>query len=353
MPPKKRPTQADVARLAGVTQATVSFVLNNSSAISVPDDTRQRIWDAVETLGYRTNELARGLASGSSSVIGITLPGISDFFSDVVHGIEDVARQHGYSVIIATTNDDPKQEISNLEVFASRQVDGTIICGSRLEADDLNRIAQEHRLALLTSKTPIAAGIVTIPGEAGLYRTTAHLLGLGHRAIGHIGWQPAGENEREPGYLKVLREHGIEPEKRWIAQASGAAVEEGARCMDQLLEEAPELTAITCYADSFAIGAILAAKRAGVRVPDDVAIVGFDDIPAASIISPALTTIHVPRYRTGQMLMESLLRVMDGDGNYHEIQEVDVGLVVRESCGAATGATRSGQSSNLLAEEQD
>src|SRR4051812_27846791 len=108
MPPKKRPTQADVARLAGVTQATVSFVLSDSSAISVPAETRQRILDAVETLGYRPNALARGLASGSSSLVAVTVPGVSDFYSEVVHGIEDVARRSGYSVIISTTNDDPQ-----------------------------------------------------------------------------------------------------------------------------------------------------------------------------------------------------------------------------------------------------
>lgn len=199
MPFKKRPTQADVARLAGVTQATVSFVLSDSSSISVPAETRQRIMDAVEQLGYRPNILARGLASGSTSLVAVTVPGISDFFSDVVHGIEDVARRHGYSVIISTTDDDPQQELANLDVFASRQVDGTIICGSRLEVDVLNRIAGEHRLAILTSKQPINAGVVKIPGEQGLHAITSHLIALGHTAIAHIGWRPAGENEREPG----------------------------------------------------------------------------------------------------------------------------------------------------------
>jgi DNA-binding LacI/PurR family transcriptional regulator len=335
MPAKKRPTQADVARLAGVTQATVSFVLNGSQAISVPDETRQRIRDTADSLGYRPNALARGLASGNSSLIAVTVPAVTDFYSDVVHGIEDVARLHGYSVIISTTNEDPAQELANLDIFSSRQVDGTIICGSRLEADELSRVAQDHRLALLTSKTPTAAGIVKIPGEEGLYQTTSHLIGLGHRAIGHLGWQPAGENEREPGYTRALHDHGITPDARWTAVVSQMTFEEGAYYLEQLLTRAPEVTAITCYSDMLALGAMLAAKRLKRRVPEDLAIVGFDDIPAASIVSPALTTIRVPRYKTGQMLMEALLRVMNAKGSYEEKQEVELELIVRESCGAA------------------
>lgn len=340
MPVKKRPTQADVARLAGVTQATVSFVLNDSQAISVPTETRQRIRDAADMLGYRPNALARGLSSGTSSLVAVTVPGVSDFFSDVVHGIEDVARQHGYSVIISTTNDDPAQELANLDMFASRQVDGTIICGSRLEADELDRIAQDHRLALLTSKTPVSVGIVKIPGEEGLHKITSHLIGLGHTAIGHIGWQPAGENEREPGYTRALLENGITSDPRWVVVASQTSLEEGAVQLEQLLRRAPELTAITCYSDMLALGALMAAKRLGRRVPDDLAIVGFDDIPAASIVSPALTTIRVPRYKTGQMLMETLLRVINAKGDYEEKQEVELELIVRESCGSALGGNR-------------
>lgn len=334
MPPKKRPTQADIAHLAGVTQATVSFVLSGSQSISVPPETRQRIWDIAEMLGYRPNALARGLASGSSSLVAVTVPGISDFYSDVVHGIEDVARRSGYSVIISTTNDDPQQELANLEMFASRQVDGTIICGSCLEADQLNHVAQDHWLALLTSKTPISAGIVKIPGEAGLYQATSHLIALGHTAIGHIGWQPAGENEREPGYRKALSDHHIVPDPDWVEVAARSTADDGMRCLKLLLDRAPYITAVTCYSDPLAVGALLAAKHMNRRVPEDLAVVGFDDIPAASIISPALTTIHVPRYVTGQMLMEVLLRVINAEGDHQEKLEVDVSLVVRESCGA-------------------
>ncbi|MEO8391630.1 MAG: LacI family DNA-binding transcriptional regulator [Chloroflexota bacterium] len=354
MPTRKRPTQADVARLAGVTQATVSFVLSDSRAISVPPETRQRILEAVETLGYRPNALARGLASGSSSLVAVTLPGVSDFYSEVVHGIEDVARRSGYSVIISTTNDDPHQELANLEVFSSRQVDGTIICGSRLNVDELNRVAQDHRLALLTSKAPISAGIVKIPGEAGLHAITSHLIELGHTAIAHIGWQPAGENEREPGYRRALLDHHITPQAKWVEIAPAATLEEGERCLELILARAPQITAVTCYSDMLAVGAILAARRLGIRVPEDLAVVGFDDIPAASVVTPSLTTIRVPRYRTGQMLMEALLRVITAQGDYEETQTVDLKLVVRDSCGARlTGKLAGEEIRDLLAEGKE
>jgi DNA-binding LacI/PurR family transcriptional regulator len=334
MAQKKRPSQADVARLAGVTQATVSFVLSGSQAISVPPETRQRILDAVAKLGYRPNALARGLASGVSSLIAVTVPAIADFYSEVIQGIEDVARQHGYSVIISTTDDDPKQELANLDVFASRQVDGVIICGSRLKAQQINQLAQDHRLAVLTSKTSVTTGVVKIPGELGLHMITEHLLGLGHRAIGHIGWYPAGENEREPGYARALNEHGIQPDSRWIAVAEHCTFDEGERCLEDLVQNAPDITAITCYSDVLAVGALRAAKRLGYHVPTDLAIVGFDDIPAASLVDPSLTTVRVPRYRTGHLLMEVLLRVIEAKGAYGETREVELELVVRESCGS-------------------
>ncbi|MFN8450848.1 MAG: LacI family DNA-binding transcriptional regulator [Anaerolineae bacterium] len=354
MPTKKRPTQRDVARLAGVTQATVSFVLNGSDAITVPRETRQRILDAVETLGYRPNTLARGLASGNSSLIGVTVTGMSDFFAEVIQGIEDVARSCDYSVIIASTNNDPQQELANLEIFANRQVDGTIICGSRLEAHELNRVVQEHRLALLTSKEPISAGIVKIPGERGLFEITSHLIRLGHRAIGHIGWQPAGENEREPGYRRALVSHGITPDRRWIAFTNQAGYEDGGRCLEEILERAPEVTAVTCYSDTLAVGALMAAKRLDRRVPEDLAVVGFEDLPIASVVTPGLTTLHVPRYRTGQMLMEMLLRVINAEGAYEEVQEVDLRLVVRDSCGARlTGQFAEEHTKNPLAEGKE
>ena len=290
--------------------------------------------ESVEVLGYRPNTLARGLASGTSFLIAVTVPGVTDFYSDVVHGIQDVARQHGYSVIMSTTDDDPKRELEDLDIFASRQVDGTIICGSRLKTSQLNQAARDHRLALLTSKSPTGAGIVKIPGEAGLHTATSHLISLGHTAIGHIGWRPAGENERAPGYRRALVEHQITPDPRWEIVADAASIDEGARCLSELLERAPEVTAVTCYSDMLAAGVVHGARWLKRRIPEDLAVVGFDDIPLASLVSPALTTMRVPRYRTGQLLMEMLLRVMNAEEGFEERTEVGLELVVRESCGA-------------------
>ncbi len=334
MPKKKRPTQTDVAKLADVSRATVSYVLNNSDAISVPDETRQRIWSAAEKLGYSPNALARGLASGYSSLVAIIVPSVADFFDEVINGVEYMARKHGYSVIISTTHDSPEQELTNIDVLASRQVDGIIICGSRLEAETLSEISQEHQVSLLTSRSPATAGVVCIPGEAGLCEITTHLIKLGHQAIGHIGWKPAGENERAPGYQRALQENGIALDDRMITFASEITYNAGRHGLEVLLDSAPEITAVTCYNDNLAIGAIQAAKQLGHRVPEDIAIVGFDDIPVASVISPALTTMRVPRFKTGQLLMEVLLRAIDAGSAYEEKQIVPLELVVRESCGA-------------------
>lgn len=326
-------TLRDVALKAGVSIKTVSRVINNQGEIS--EATRQHVQAAVDELGYRPNALARGLISGKTLSVGLIIPQISDpFFPEVVQGVESVARRQGYSVFLCNTDEDPQQELEYVDVLASKQVDGIILCGSRLNAEQLSYVAARQRVAILTSRKPSGAAIISIPGEAGLFAMTTYLLSRGHRAVGHIGWRASDEMERAEGYGRAMHEHGLVCDERWMVFMPSVSVEAGRAAARQLLAQAPEITAITCYNDLAAVGALQACAEMGRRVPHDVAVVGFDDIPLASLVTPALTTMRVPRHQLGELVMELLLRVIAAKGAHEEHLYIQPDLIVRESCGA-------------------
>src|SRR5262245_57902810 len=159
-------TIRDVALKAGVSIKTVSRVVNNQGEIS--DVTRRHVQAVIDELGYRPNALARGLVSGKTLSVGLIIPQISDpFFPDVVQGVERLARRHGYSGFVCNTNDDPQEELEYVNVLAAKRVDGVILCGSRLNAEELSQVAVRHRVATLTSRMPRGAAIISIAGEAG------------------------------------------------------------------------------------------------------------------------------------------------------------------------------------------
>src|SRR5215468_7950234 len=201
-------TLREVALKAGVSTKTVSRVINNQGEIS--ELTRQHVLRIIDELGYRPNALARSLVSGKSSTVALIIPQITDpFFPEVMLGVENVARQHGYSVFLCNTEDDPEQELFYVDVLATKRVDGIILCGSRLNAEQLTEVAKQHRVSILTSRSPRGSAVITIPGEAGLYEITTHLINLGHQCLGHIGLQIAEENDRLSGYRRALSEQDL------------------------------------------------------------------------------------------------------------------------------------------------
>lgn len=329
-------TLKNVAEKAGVSIKTVSRVINQQGEIS--ESTRQYVSGVIEELGYRPNTLARGLVSGKSASVALIIPQITDpFFPEVMLGVESVARAHGYSVFLCNTEDDPEREYEYIDLLAGKRVDGIILCGSRLTAAQLEKVSRQHRVSILSSRNPTGSAVISIPGEAGLFRTTSHLTGLGHRRVGHIGSGAPDEHERLDGYERAMREADLLVDPRWVRRIEHVTTEASYVAAKQLLSEAPELTAVSCYNDLAAVGVLRACAEIGRRVPDDLAVVGFDDIPLASLVSPSLTTVHVPRHQLGQRVMEMLLRVIDADGKLEEHQSVDIELVVRASSGKGLG----------------
>jgi DNA-binding LacI/PurR family transcriptional regulator len=326
-------TMRDVAQRAGVSIKTVSRVVNNQGEIS--EATRRCVQSVIEELGYRPNVLARGLISGQTLSIGMVIPRITDpFFPEVVLGVENVARQHGYSVFLCNANGDPQQELEYAEILGGKQVDGIILCGSVLLERQLEEVAARQYISVLTSRRPRGAAVISVDEEAGFERVTAHLIGLGHRAIGHICVPPKlNTTWRLNGYCRALEQHAISAHEEWIASASDITIEAGYRACTQLLAQAPEVTAISCFNDLIAVGALRACEVLGRRVPDDVAVTGFDDIELASLVVPALTTVRVPRQQVGEALMRALLQVIETKGRYDAWTHTDLDLVVRASSG--------------------
>ncbi len=331
-------TMRDVAQRAGVSINTVSRVVNGYGEIS--ETTRLRVLAAIDELGFRPNVLARSLVSGKSLSIALIIPQITDpFFPDVVLGVESIARENGYSVLLCNTNDDPQQELEYVEILASKQVDGIILCGSRLDAEQLSRVASMHRVAVLTSRNPRGAAVITINGTAGLFDITSYLIRLGHRKIGHLAAPIFTGTDRADGYRKALTEHGLIVDERRIVITPKASIEAGRDMARDFLQGTRDISALTCFNDLLAIGALQACRDLGIKVPDDLAIVGFDDIPLASLVIPPLTTMHVPRFALGEMVMNLLLRVITAsaahNGAYEERLSVEPQLVIRASCGGA------------------
>ena len=325
-------TLKDVAEKAGVSVKTVSRVVNNQGEISA--ETREHVAAVLDELGYRPNALARGLVSGKSATVALIIPQITDpFFPEVMLGVDSVARAHGYNVFLCNTEDDPARELEYIDILAGKRVDGIILCGSRLNAVQLAEVAKQHRVSILSSRNPPSSAVIRIPGEAGLFATTRHLTERGHARIGHIGLRAPDEHDRLEGYERALKEAGLPLDAKWVRWIPRVNIEAAYTAAKSLLTEAPEITAVSCYNDLAAIGTMRAAAELGRRLPDDLSITGFDDIPMASLVSPPLTTIRVLRYQLGERVMQLLLKVIASDGKLEQREQVDIELIVRRSSG--------------------
>lgn len=329
-------TLRDVAREAGVSIRTVSRVVNNKDEIA--DSTRQHVLAVIDRLGYRPNVLARGLVSGKTRSIGVVIPQITDpFYPEFVQGVESVARAQEYHVFLCNTDEDPHQEYKTLEALAGKQVEGVILCGTRLSHDQILRAQALHNLVAVTDRPPAQVPTVHVHERAGLRTITTHLINLGHREIGHIARLQHGKSARLDGYQQAFVEYDLPLNRDHLEPIQLANIATGRVAAKRLLIRSPALTAITCYNDLVAIGALQACQELGRIVPTDIAIVGFDDIMLASLVQPALTTMHVDRFRLGQMASDLLMRMVDTADDDQPSLQLPTELVIRASCGGKVG----------------
>jgi len=325
-------TITDVAREAGVSAQTVSRVLNDKREISAA--TRERVFRFIERLGYRPNSVARSLVSNRTFAIGLTVPDICNpFFPDIARGAQDTAREHGYEVFLCNTIEDPGREEAVLRALEDRRVDGAIVCSSRLPDDKLFPwLERQHAAVLVNRPVPAeVAGGVRMDDASGTRRAVEHLLESGRRGIVFLAGPPHSHSgaERTRGYEGALSAAGIEPEAGLVVPC-GPTVEGGHKGAHALLAWRSGVDGLVCYNDLAAVGALRACEELGLRVPDDVAVVGCDDIMLAGLVSPALTTLRAPKYKIGAHAVRMLLDHIDGRREQAEVI-LQPELVVRAS----------------------
>lgn len=328
----KLATLKDVALVAGVSARTVSNVVNGS--VHVAEDTRKRVQEACDRLGYRPNLLARNLRSGRSKVIALVVPEIgSPYFGELSQAIIEEARRRGYVVLIDHTGGDSEQEKQFLShSSASNLFDGVLLSPFRVTGDELREILDVPFVLLGPRLFDPAFDHVSIDNVAAAAEATAHLLRQGRRRVAAIGDQDwIGSAVRTLGFRKAHEDFGLPVQEDLIVPARHFTRQEGASAMSALIEAGKVPDAVFCFNDLLALGAMRAIHEHGLRVPDDIAVIGFDNIEEGQYATPSLTTIAPDRQVIAQLAVERLLLRIEGGFVEHPRIVVPHNLLVRES----------------------
>ncbi|MCS7220532.1 MAG: LacI family DNA-binding transcriptional regulator [Anaerolineae bacterium] len=323
----------DIAKVAEVSHSTVSRALRDSPLIS--DETKARIQRIAQEMGYSPSAIARSLVTKRTQTLGLVVTSIADpFVAEIVRGIEERALDEGYSVILCQSQADPEREIAAVEILREKRVDAIIVTASRvgsLYLPLLEKLAVPIVLVNNQQEGRYVHSVGTDNVQGG--RLAAHyLLALGHTRIGYITgpeWA-AASRQRLEGARQALQGQGLDLDPALIAQGDGRA-EGGEEAMAHLLSHPTPPTAVFCYNDMTAIGAMRAVQRAGLRVPEDISIIGYDDVALAAYVTPPLTTIKQRKYEMGFWATEIALALLNGEETIENIL-VPGELVVRESC---------------------
>lgn len=334
---RDRVTMADVAREAGVSLMTVSRALNKKDGIS--PETRAQVLEIIERLGYRPSSIARSLVTQQTGTIGLVVPDISNpYFSGIAHGVADVANEEGLGVLLCDTEEEIQRELESLIVLEEKQVDGLLIAAPRQQAENLVPLLKRHQNVVVINRlfndNPefTASGYVINDDLAGGQMATRLLVEKGHRVIGFLAGPPTsfGSRRRYRGYQMMLEEAGIDQDLNHIRHCS-PSVTGGRDAAVALLQEHPDITALFCFNDMVAIGALQAGQQLGRRIPADLSIVGYDDIPMASWVTPALTTCRVPFEEMGRMATKLLVNRLQDCSQGCENILLHPELIVRSS----------------------
>ncbi len=329
-------TIVDVAARAGVSTATVSRVL--SGAQPARQATQDRVLAAVRELDYRPSGVARALKRSETRTIGLLITDIGNpFFPQIVRAVEDEAHARGYGVILCNAADDPERELAYIELLLERRVDGLIVASARTTRRHADRLARVPMPVVLVNSDAPGSGLagITTAHRHGARLATEHLIGLGHRRIAHISAPRAqAARLRRSGVTDALRAAGLSAASLPVAQGD-EHVEGGARAAQLLLAEGRQPTAIVCYNDLTAVGALRAVRRAGLRVPEDISLTGFDDIEMAAWTDPPLTTVRQPTDALARWAVGRLADALPGGRPGPERVTLEPTLVVRGSSGPA------------------
>jgi len=334
----KRTTSFDVAKTAGVSRTTVSFVLNAVHGVSISEATRQRVLDAAKKLNYYPNAAGRKLVSGKAYTLGLVLrQSHEQVFADalipqVLLGVEQAASMQGFQVLLKPL--EPDDNTGYMRLINENHVDGIILSGPRQDDTEIIRLHRDGFPVMLMGQLPEGSiPFVDIDAVDGAARAIQHLIELGHRRIAMItnaSLEYTSAQQRHSGYLKALQEAGIDPNDSYLREGNYTPAS-GYKAMSELLNISPRPSAVFVASDVVALGAMQAIKRKGLRIPEDVAVVGFDDIPLAEYYAPPLTTLRLPAYGLGWAAGERLVRLVNSEGLDLESVLLESELITRQS----------------------
>jgi LacI family transcriptional regulator len=326
-----------IAGELGVSITTVSKVLNNHDDIS--DATRTRVLAKVEELGYQRNAVARSLTLRRTHTLGIVIPDLMhSFFVEIIAGIEPVASARGYGLLLCSSSEDPGKERAELEMLRGRQVDGIVLASANASGntDMLLQLTRQKTSLVMIDRDDHPSvkchRVLTDDEQVGVV-ATAHLLDVGRRAIAHIaGPAIVHAKRREKGWREALKACGIKPVDEWLV-GGGFMESDGYRAMKRLLTVRPKIDAVFAANDPSAIGAMKAIWEAGLRAPDDIAVVGVGDIALGDLLRVPLTTVGWSRRDQGRHAAELLLGSLEGDVDRPQRVVIPPRLIIRESSG--------------------
>lgn len=327
-------TIKDIAKVANVSYATVSRALNNSHEIS--EKTKKKIKEIADEMGYMPNEIAKGLVTKSSSTIGLIVPDITNpFFSELAQGFEECANKSGFQVFLCNSNWDMEREMRYLTTLYGKRVDGIVITPATNEVDHLSEGFKNMPMVIAAYRpSSDECNYVVIDDYKSAVIATEYMVKLGHRKIAFIGGREESNTniDRICGYADTLKKYNIEYKDSYIKNGKYKQ-DSGYELTKELLLKNETPTAVLAGNDMIALGVIQAIEEFGLKVPENISVVGFDDISYASLDKIQLTTVRQPKYKIGEMCFEILYQMIQNPKDKTHISKVlEPELIIRKTC---------------------
>jgi LacI family transcriptional regulator len=329
------PTIKDVAKYADVSIATVSRIVNGLPGYS--EDTKKKVQEAIEALGYQPNAIARGLINKRTQTIGVLFPEVSGMLSsEVLEGVENAAHDGGFSVIVCNTTSSGKRTVKYLRLLQEKRVDGIIFASEDVK-EEYYKIFQEMKVPVVlvsTASSNYDLPFVRVNDFEGAFQATEHLIKKGHKQIGMIGGSksdPIAGVPRMKGFKEALQKHSLNFSEKHITTNEGYRFQNGKESLPVLLKQLPNMTALFAASDEMAIGAMSAAHQLGIKVPEELSIIGYDNLKIAEMCYPALTTVSQPLKDMGQTAGEILVKLIKGEEKEAESRYMPFTIVERQS----------------------
>ncbi|MBN2898726.1 MAG: LacI family DNA-binding transcriptional regulator [Clostridia bacterium] len=328
-------TIKDIAKMAGVSTATVSKVVNHKDN-NISEATRQRILNLIEEYNYVPNRVASSMVTKKTHSIGLVIPDITNpFFPEIARGVEDLANQHGYHVILCNSDNDLKKEVAYIAMLQEKMVDGIILTASAMREGETLDLGRIH-VPVITVDRDIKAskikGKIIVDNKSGAYEAVSYMLNKGYKRILHLAgpFTSGTSKERYEGYKLAHENFGLPIYEELFVEGFYTA-EWGYEGIQRVLNEGIDFDGVFCANDLIALGALKALKEKGVKVPDDIGIVGFDDIYMTTLIEPRLTTVHQPNYQMGYKAAQMLVDFIEEKVVKEKKIILKTELIIRES----------------------